>query len=320
MNSNKETATELTKKALQHLGLNEWQEGSGYLKLSCPLWQLYHEKPDNNPSFVIWPEPLSQKQAQDEEADVMHGWSRCFSCGYSAPVVDFLQFYADHHSKEIDLTKLSLIQLLNFGEEVEYFNPILNECVLDGFGKDEKAISDYLTSRKINAKMLNNLLFDKSFKNIVCPVRNFNGDLVGATGRSTVTKMHHHYLGLSTGKSILGLEQISEKNVLIVEGLTDYLNAKSKMKELGLDFSVLATLTCNITDWQAREIIDLGKPVYLAYDLDTAGLKAREKCLPKLKDCIRAYDLRWNFKDQEGKLKDIGDFSLEEIKTLLKGN
>jgi len=291
------------KKALNILGLTNFIGGEKYFLMSCPFWRKTHGKPDRNPSFYI-----STKGG---------GFAKCFSCGYRSTLLDFLDNYSKYIGQDFNFDYIENYVYLDFDKDVDIENVVLDEGILDIFSTDQKPVAKYLESRGIDSQFLNfPMLFDEQYKNIVCPVRNRNQDLVGATGRSIVQKSHHHYFGFSTSAALIGLEQKAHNSVIIVEGLTDFLNLKAKIKELDLQYDVVGTMTCSVSNWQAIRIIDNWKQVYLAYDLDKAGISARPEAIKKLKDCLYLYDISWDYKNQDGKLKDIGDFSKEEVKQI----
>jgi len=203
---------------------------------------------------------------------------------------------------------------LNFYEKKEIENIILNEDILDIFSKDQTHIINYLNNRDINPIFLDfPLYYDAMYSNIVCPIRNSDSLLIGATGRSTKNIYHHHYFGMFTTKCLLGLEHNSNPSVILVEGLSDYLNAKSKINELELPYDVVATLTCSLSDWQAIQIIDNWRTCLIGWDVDKAGKKARPEAIQKLRSITQLLDLEWSYTNESNKLKDIGDFSHQEF-------
>lgn len=299
---------EQTRKGLELLGLKDYTEGGRYFQLSCPFWKQLHGKPDKNPSFVIYPE-----YGKDNA-----GVAKCYSCHYKSSLVDFLNNYAIYINKDINFDFLNFYVFLNFENEAAPENPILDEAIFDGFSKNAAPIIKYLSSRDepIDFRHLDvKMYYDDIFKNIVSPVRNFEGNLVGATSRHVGNKGNksHHYFGFSTSLSLLGHEQHDKSNVLIVEGMTDYLNCKAKINQLNLDYNVMATLTCAMSDWQARNLIDLGKKLFMCWDMDAAGQKARPQAIQKLQDALKVYDVSWGYKNKHNKIKDVGDFTTEEF-------
>jgi hypothetical protein len=293
---------EETKKALDALGF-DYRQGSNYFQLSCPFWKQYHSRPDRNPSFVIYPE---------------YNICKCYSCSVRFSLADCLENCALLKGKDINFDHLVFKLDFKVPEEATYSENIeLEDQILSSFLKNSKKAEEYLESRGINPRYIKYpLYYDSLNNNILAPVRNYGGSLVGATGRFAGPRRgHHHYFGMLTSKALLGLEQHSNGNILIVEGLTDFLNSKDKINKLNLDLDVYATMTCNLDNWQAIEIIDLGKPVYLAWDQEVRKNK-RDQALKKLKNCIRVYDCEWDFPKKEGGIKDIGDFTYEEFEEL----
>ena len=185
------------------------------------------------------------------------------------------------------------------------------------FEKNHGQTKKYLDSRGICVGNIPfEVLYDSDHQNIVCPIRLVNGDLIGATGRKVVKygNKHHHYFGMATSKCLLGLERSDKSKILIVEGMTDFLNCYDKISQLNLDMNVYATLTCSMSDWQAMQITDLGKPVYLAWDQDPSGKSKRNTAFDKLSGCLWKFDTYWQYKDDRGKIKDPGNLTTEEFK------
>lgn len=293
---------ETVEKALKQLGITEYKGGDSYFLISCPFWELRHKRPDRNPSFYI---------------SLKSGYCKCFSCGIRFSLSDFLDAYAAKINSNLSFENLFFFIDFQIDKE-EDLNVRLSNTILNGFKKNDKKISSYLFNRGIDTRYLNlDLYYDEDYNNIVCPVKDYDGFLVGASGRfAGKNRIHHHYFGLLTSKALLGQECHSKNQILVVEGLTDYLNCKAKINELNLDFDVYATLTNNLDDWQARELIDLEKPIYLCWDQDTEKSK-RQRALKKLKGCVKLYDCEWSLAGtkKDGN-KDIGDFSVGDFQQL----
>jgi DNA primase len=305
--------TDQTKKALQLLDV-PFKRGNGYFQLSCPFAsdpKSPHKNADRNPSFIIY-----------EHRDL----ALCYGCGLRFKLFEFFETCAKFHDKKIDLKYIEFYVHIPDEEETDLENIPLIEDILNGYHKNSPFIKRYLKTRGINSDNIPfDLYYDAESRNVVSPIRDYNGDLFGATGRKTFKcqNQHHHYFGIITSKSVLGLERHDKSRGIIVEGLTDYLNAYDKITELGLDYNVYATLTCSMSEWQARALTLLSKPLYLCWDLDRAtltkdrtGRSKRDKALEKLSSVVWKYDVSWDFKNKDGSLKDIGDFTADDFSAI----
>ena len=124
---------------------------------------------------------------------------------------------------------------------------------------------------------------DKFRNRIMFPIHNHSGDLIAFTGRAIsatdkakylnspetrIYKKGNLFYGLwKTNKSI-----IDEKNVIIVEGQTDFL----KLYQKGIT-NIIATSGTAFTDKQATLINRKANKAYVLYDGDTAGKEAATK-------------------------------------------
>ena len=95
--------------------------------------------------------------------------------------------------------------------------------------------------------------------------------------RNTKIKIHYEknrdYKGLKKKQCILGMHLWEkDKPLFIVEGLFGYLHLIS----IGADeiFNIGATMGANLSDHQAKLLIDYKKPCYILFDNDKAGEKA----------------------------------------------
>ncbi len=295
---------------LQKLGIEIKSRGlNGYYSISCPF-SGRHKNGDKNPSFIIW-----------EDRKIA---AKCYGCGLVFGSMDEL-FTSICKEKGIEGFE-------DIVEAVEFYVPppaklvtsVENVVLLDetknmdlAFSKNTEVSKAYLKGRGIDQDNLPfDIYTDKRNKRIVAAIRNRDGSLVGATGRNMLNKGHYHYFGVVTGSSLLGLERNQADRILLVEGMTDLLNAYCKLSQLGwLDrYDVYSTLTCNMTAWQKKILVEEDRPLFLGWDCDEAGLSARKKHLPHLKDSlIGVRDLRW----KSSKI-DFGNMSTDQLEFLLK--
>ena len=259
-------------RALDSLDL-EYSEYSDYFQLSCPFARETHSKgTDNSPSFIV-------KETH----------CKCFSCGYYAPLEEFLTHYSEFAKKPIDFDFSCFECYIKPKRTQELHNIELDESILNGFEENKPKIQRYLDSRGIYLESLNdcNLLYDRS--RIVCPIRNENNKLIGATSRATNNNpvKAYHYFGMLTLKALIG-HQINKgyRKCILVEGLTDYLAAKDTCYRHKLEYDIYGIMGTKFSDWHANKIAELDKTVYLALDMDKQGKKCRREIKQKLKqDC-----------------------------------
>lgn len=264
---------EQTRAALDTLGL-EYREGGSYFSMSCPFAARSHEKgTDNSPSFVIYPEK---------------GFVKCFSCGTYFELFEFFSEYQAYINLNFDFDFLEMYRPLR--KRVEKKDNIeLVDHILENYKLNSIEIQDYLDSRGIR---MENIPFDLYYnhvdKNVVMPVKNMRGKIVGATCRNTKSygQKTLHTFGISTELALLGLEKRDADAIIIVEGLTDVLNAYDNLYQTGLSYNVYGTFTASLSQWQAQKILDMDKPTFLAYDLDKAGIRARKKATRLLREGI----------------------------------
>lgn len=264
---------EETRSALEKLEL-DYREGNSYFSMSCPFAKKTHLKgTDDSPSFVIYPEK---------------GFVKCFSCGIYFELFEFFSEYQGYINKNFDFDFLELYRPLSRSVKKSE-NIELADHLFENYKKNSIEIRDYLDSRGIYMEHLPfDLYFDHVNKNVVMPVKNENNKIVGATCRNTKEygQKTLHTFGISTELALLGLEKRDKDAIIIVEGMTDVLNAYDNLYQTGLSYNVYATFTASLSEWQAEKILDMDKPIFLAQDLDKAGLRARKKSKWLLKEGI----------------------------------
>ena len=303
-----------TKRLLDILNIH-YNNNKDYLTLSCPFAHLpetSHRGGDRNPSFVIYPDS---------------DFAVCYGCGTKMNLTDLFGTLSNMKNKNLNLEYLDAF--IDFdcilAAEEEEENWPLNDNILQFLHTDKKQeLRRGLMSRKnpIDSDNIPFVIYYDDDKNMaVAAIRNSDYTLVGATGRNLDIRSkykHHHYFGVQTAKTLLGLERQDASKAIIVEGMTDFLNAYDKITKLQLDYNVYATLTCSMSEWQARELVDTSKPLYFCWDQDAAANNKREVSLAKVKDAYFLFDCKWGFKNNDGSIKDIGDLSYDEFHQIFK--
>lgn len=288
--------TNRIEKALEILEL-DYKKGPSYFSLHCPFARVRtaHKGADRKPSFVIFPQ---------------YNIARCYSCGLFFSIMDFVEEYARFTSNTSDFEFLEFYIPTMQQEELE--NIVLDESILNSFEESDR-VEEYLASRGISQKTLKFFYDSKNFR-VVLPIRDEYNHLVGATGRSTTQNPMkvYHYFGVKTTKCLCGLEHQDANANIVVEGLMDMASAYDKIEKLNLSYNVVSTLTCSMSEWQAKKLIDMDKPIFMAFDIDDPGRKGQLKSL-KLLDSLGADILvNVNWKGP----KDIGDMNIKLFEQL----
>lgn len=279
------------KSALDYFNL-DYKEGSSYLSMSCPFASTRHESGvDRSPSFVIYPDK---------------GFVKCFSCGIYFELFEFFSEYAYAHDKNVDFDFLESYNPLP-RENKHKENVELVDHIFENFTKNSPKVVDYLDNRGIRIENLPfEVLYDHVNDQLVVPVKNMQGKVVGATSRNLKNwgNKSHHYFGMQTQLALLGLEKRDAEGIILVEGLTDVLNSYDNIAESGLSYNVYAPLTASLSQWQATKLLDMDKPIHIAFDLDKAGWKGRKTAYRLLKEGIVSQTVWKNRK------VDMGNMSL----------
>lgn len=152
---------------------------------------------------------------------------------------------------------------------------------------------------------------------LLFPVYSITGGekrFMGFTGRATddnkILKVKDYY-GLKKSEALLGIEYIKpeHKFIVTVEGLFAYL----RLRQYGVP--VVAIMGSNMSVDQANMLIEFGKPVYLMFDNDKAGFKARLDAKLLLRDHLPVFTVKYP-KGTDG--LDPDDLYEEEIGLMLR--
>lgn len=146
---------------------------------------------------------------------------------------------------------------------------------------DPAAGHPYLDGRGINSSTANELDLrvdpkdSRGEERILFPIHSMDGAFRGFTGRAVrrgIEPKVRDYFGLQKRLLLLGEHDIYPSNdiLILVEGLFDY----ARLKQFGYD--VVASMHSQVTEYQARTIVRLGKPVYVFFDNDKAGILGRK--------------------------------------------
>lgn len=277
----------------------EYNTGSSYISLCCPFakYSIEHQGEDRKPSFVLWPG---------------YGTCKCYSCGYKSSILEFLEYYARLTNNPADFEYIQYLTYAN--KKIDEDNVILDEEILSIF-KESDEVVEYFNTRKPESIDVTDIplkfLYHSEKKRVVLPIRNDYNGLVGAIGRSTEDSKvkTYNYFGVKTSKCLVGHEFTDADKIMVVEGVTDMANAYEKTIKTNNSFNIYATLTASLSHWQAIQLIDMCKPIFMAFDMDKAGRRGQYEAL-KLLDSLGAtviVNVSWT------KVKDVGEMSLKQF-------
>lgn len=295
---------------------------NGQLICSCPLSRWLHESgSDNRPSMSI-------------KVGVETSLFKCFACGESGTLASLVQSYANL-SKSKDLSRMS--DLLLKQDKPSMISSLkravssANDCTIKSRGPkalcstilnrflpafDIEESRDYLRGRGLTKTDVNefNVLFDPSFKRIVFPIRNIEGSLVGAVGRSLEDgPKFYNYFGFEASKCLGGVHRLTEEydKVILVEGMFDVI--RLRRYESILNAQAVCTFKAEASKEQCNLLSGIAKPTIVCYDGDMAGYKGSEKTTKRLNGLVPYLK---NVKLPEG--GDVDSVSQEEFLRCLK--
>lgn len=264
---------------MEQVGITRLQKNrNGWLVCSCPFSEFFHKGGrDKNPSFFVRINPTG-----------FSGFN-CFTCHQKGGLNHFFNKLGTLRGEDYNHLAIRVMLEETPDKFEEWDDRILDTSELVPLDKtvhfriypsvikSDEAM-DYLTERDISvetAKLLK-LRFDPDERRILFPVFDNQNRLFGFSGRSILKESPNRklikvkdYLGLKKERLLLGEQFVSDKPILLVEGLF----ALANMYEIGVDefCTPLATMGSRLTRSQANILIDHDLPVYLLYDNDIAG-------------------------------------------------
>ncbi|MFM1564191.1 DNA primase [Helcococcus ovis] len=129
--------------------------------------------------------------------------------------------------------------------------------------------------------------YDKFRDRLIFPILNNKNKVIGFGGR-TLNNNNIKYLNspesdiFIKGKNVYGVNVIKrnkQEKIILVEGYMDVIS----LYNYGIDYA-LASLGTALTEEQAKLILRYSKEVYIAYDGDTAGIKATLRAIEIFKN------------------------------------
>lgn len=206
---------------------------------------------------------------------------------------------------------------------------ILNKFFL-GYAKNDNGLYEYLKSKGIEdedmlelglVSRFSNRIVDKFQDRLIFPILNNKNKVIGFGGR-TLTDNKIKYLNSPESEifkkrnNIYGVNIINktrnQNKIILVEGYMDVIGLYNK----GIDYAV-ATLGTALTQEQAKMVKRYGNEVYIAYDGDTAGIKATLRAI----DIFKNMDVQLSileFPDNMDPDEYINKYGQKEFEQLLK--
>jgi hypothetical protein len=294
------------------LGIDAVDAGTEFRAL-CPMHRQRTGQEDHSPSWYV---------NQDTGRHI------CFSCGYKGNlaqlVCDINEFYVQAYGKitgydyeaaqqwiaqvsEVPIEKLQDIfnSLPNYiKEEIKPLE--MSEARLAVFIDPPQ---DALDSRKITleAAQAFGVLWDDKKKNWILPLYepHFNR-LIGWQEKGTVHRtFFNRPTGLKRSKTLFGLANQSEEQVIVVESPLDCV----RLASIGYK-SAVAICGSGLSDDQLK-LLRASDKVIAAFDNDSAGRKASKE----ISEWARKYGINlWFFNYGNSDSKDPGDMTEEQIR------
>lgn len=276
---------------------------NGNLLVTCPIHKDGFER---RPSCTV---------STATDTDLEPGFAHCFTCGYSAPLTQFIAdvFNVDDVNFGVDWLKerygTTLVSSVEYLPEITLERQLKEKNYLD-----ESTLLQYdyyhpyMWYRKLTQEVVDmfRVGYDKTRDAITFPVYDEKHKLVMVTARSVNTKMF--FIPAEVEKPVYLLYHILENNIKTVYVCESQINA---LYMWSLGYPTIALFGTG-SEQQYETLRKSGiRNFILCFDGDEAGQKGAyrfRKNMPK--DCFIT----------EVKLptgKDVNDLSAEEIKTLL---
>lgn len=293
---------------LSQLGINVEQKSGEWIRARCPLAPWFHQKgKDYRPSFGV---------------HIEDGNYHCFTCHQKGPISELARVlgYYRHNNQFFYSSLIEHIEslyektLLPDYDALPEINDDKQEPLIEEIYENiyipatENGVAlNYLQSRGIGANTSEKLglRWDAYQRRILFPVRDYNSNLVGFSGRAISKRTNpkvRDYAGLQKKRQILGVDRWrwNELPLIIVEGLFGFAHLHELNVEKVADIGAL--LGSELTECKRQLIIKRNTETFLLVDNDQAGhdcLFGREKlkgALERLKgQGFRIYAPQWPF-------------------------
>lgn len=266
---------------------NEW------VNCSCPFAEhsdTHKGNYDSNPSFGI--------SIQDTDLSI----ANCFTCGNRGPVAAIVTRLS--HLEKVDYSKqiLTINKAELDGNKVDSFEGRIRRnrkritklpepMSLDYFNQKYPSAAkfrqavDYLRARGVNRVGAEkaDLRYCSFEERVLFPYYHHDGKLYGFSGRTVLEPENYHVFeggryqkirdNVKKSHFLLGINNFKGLPILVFEGLMSY----AYLLSIGADkyFDLACISGADLSDSQAKLLIQLNRPVYALPDNDIAG----DKCL-----------------------------------------
>jgi DNA primase len=237
------------------LGLQRVKIRGDEVHASCPFPEKHFSGKDTHPSFSI---------------NVDKGVYNCFSCGSRGTIEELVARVKHTTISEA----LSLLESIGFDrialklreKDAHEYPEILPEGLLYYFDKVDDDVAEIYRGEVDGQDC------------IVYPVRNREGQLVGALARSEEGRWHKVMWNMEKKKYLYGENNVKlESPLIIVEGPGDAI----AVKRAGLK-NVVALMGVNLSNEQVERLLHLSSKLIVWMDKDRAGVKGINQCIRKL--------------------------------------
>lgn len=270
---------------LEAISADNVQEGSRNVQCSCFLapWRKGHRSDtDSRPSMGISIDPYGESKVH------------CFACEYGGTlkraVEDFARLSGEDFGDLInrvgdyeDVDPSILADTIPDYDDFEKPKPEvkLGDSILEGIAGQAHR---YVMDRGFDLETLKEWEsgYDKDHKRAVFPVRNSDGFLVGAVGRTVNGHKvkYFNYFGFDKSRYLFGEHKIVDgTTVVVVEGLLDTIKVWQKLRDEELlgRYSVVGLLGSDASKKQCQKLMKFSNEVVLFLDNDQAGLLGQNK-------------------------------------------
>lgn len=297
--------------------------GSQNISIPCPLAAyspLHKSKVDSRPSMGI---------KVTEGAVLVH----CFTCGFKSGQLSYLYSRLAKHDSywipALEATRameaqflsegLSMLNTLGYMREKEKAQEPLDESLYEPYANK---FAPYFQRRGISLETGKRwgVGVDVERKRAVIPVRDQEGRLWGAVGRSYVEERpkYLNYWEMKKGQHLLGAQLIkTASTTVIVEGSIDAMICDQAIREAGFqeEYNVVSILGSSLSEVQAQKIINNSLEVIIALDADEAGQRGTQSAVKLLGSRIMTKVASLQSVGQN----DFGGCSIDQIGFVLEG-
>lgn len=247
---------------IEELSLKRVKIRGNEIHASCPFSERHLFGKDSHPSFSI---------------NIDKGVYNCFSCGIKGTLENLVSRIKGISESDavdwLESNSFSKFQRELRDKKIHEIPEIIPDGLLFYF---DKVDNDYAE------------VYSGEVDNIDCfiyPVRNIDGNLVGAMARSKKDKFHKIMWNMKKKLYLYGEDKVDkEKQLVIVEGPGDVI----ALRKSGLT-NVVALMGITVSNEQAEKLLYLSSEFVIWLDRDRAGAKGMKGLFKKLEN--RAYVL-----------------------------